>query len=58
MRWCVEVPRGDRSLTEDVGGAALEIKDSGLLVFTDDNGGLVIAYAPAAWLTVVEAGYE
>ena len=52
----MEVPRGDRSLLESVIAEHLDIKDSGMLVFSDADYGLVIAYAPAAWCTVVEEG--
>lgn len=48
-RWFVETP--DQG-THDVGADRMEFHPSGSLVFLDEDGALLLAYAPHAWVTV------
>lgn len=48
FRWNVEVRPGD---FHDVGAASVTI-DAATLIFRDEEGELVLAYAPGHWMTV------
>lgn len=49
-RWIVEGPRG---VFDDVGAATLDV-DGGCLVFRDEGGKVVVAYAATSWTSVSE----
>lgn len=54
-RWLVQIPAGaDRF--QDVGADSVEVTPGGALIFRDAEGVILLAYAPAAWVTVTEEG--